>query len=147
MGSIVHMGRGQGDMQLVICCSPRNQTERLSLGTQREKRRTVDSLPGFLEGHKILFFYFKITACKWGIAGREYRSMTEAMVSMHEALCSISCTKEQRMKRETWEGTVIFNNLSMLLNNHTVRMILNNTFISQRIITSILEKLGQYTHV
>lgn len=35
----------------------------------------------------------------------------------------------------------------MLLNDHAFRIALKDTFISQRVITSILEKLGQYAQV
>lgn len=58
---------------------------------------------------------------------------------MH-AFCS--CMKEQRLNRETREGTVIFNNLPMLLNNHAFKI---DTFSSHRVITNILEKPGQCT--
>lgn len=75
------------------------------------------------------------------------RSMTQAMISRHEALHFISCTKEQRMKRETRKGTIIVNNFFMLLNDHAFRMTLKDTFISQRVITSVLEKLSQYAPV
>lgn len=35
----------------------------------------------------------------------------------------------------------------MLLDDHAFRMALKDTFISQRVITGILERLGQYAHV
>lgn len=35
----------------------------------------------------------------------------------------------------------------MLLNDDAFRMTLKDTFISQRVITNVLEKLGQYAHV
>lgn len=41
------VGRGEGSLQLVICCSTRDETKGLSLGEQRD-RRPVGMLPGFL---------------------------------------------------------------------------------------------------
>lgn len=44
------VGRGQGRLQLVLCCSSRDKIEGLSMGEQRERREEICRQPTWLSG-------------------------------------------------------------------------------------------------
>lgn len=50
MESIGDVSKQEAILQLVFCCIARDETVGLGLGEQRDRRKSVGSLPGFLEG-------------------------------------------------------------------------------------------------